>query len=259
MSLESGPMTIQRVSPDDVKVSKFITELDAYLDDMYPAESNHIESTNSLKADDFILFGAFENDDLLGIGGCKLCNGYGEIKRMYVPTSSRNKGIASLILGALERAFISKEVEIFRLETGIHQVEAIRFYRRMGYSPVSPFGSYEHDPLSLFFEKTINFSGTKDISDDEIIVSFSSNLNEGINDQYSKVADVMEKLVECQDGYIGHYSSRSENETGQTFSYWRDSDSIAQWKEHPRHKSAQEEGKKYFYSNFTTNVAKIVY
>jgi len=43
-----------------------------------------------------------------------------------------------------------------RLETGIHQKEAIGLYERMGFQSIPPFGEYVDDPLSRFFEKRIN-------------------------------------------------------------------------------------------------------
>ena len=42
-----------------------------------------------------------------------------------------------------------------RLETGIHQAEALALYRRAGYAERGPFGEYAPDPLSHFFEKNI--------------------------------------------------------------------------------------------------------
>ena len=39
------------------------------------------------------------------------------------------------------------------LETGIHQHEAIGLYERMGFQRIPPFGAYQEDPLSRFYEK----------------------------------------------------------------------------------------------------------
>jgi ribosomal protein S18 acetylase RimI-like enzyme len=46
-------------------------------------------------------------------------------------------------------------VGVLRLETGIHQVEAIGLYERFGFQRVRPFGPYRDDPLSLCFEKRL--------------------------------------------------------------------------------------------------------
>jgi putative acetyltransferase len=40
-----------------------------------------------------------------------------------------------------------------RLETGIHQREAIALYERRGFHRIPPFGPYTDDPLTLCYEK----------------------------------------------------------------------------------------------------------
>ena len=53
----------------------------------------------------------------------------------------------------------SQGVSLLRLETGIHQREAIGLYERAGFIRIPPFGEYHEDPLSLFFEKRISGGG----------------------------------------------------------------------------------------------------
>ena len=80
---------------------------------------------------------------------------YGEIKRVYVSPEARGQGIANRIVQALERTLVDCGVFTARLETGVHQTEALALYRRHGYEVVGPFGEYRHDPLSIFMEKTL--------------------------------------------------------------------------------------------------------
>jgi putative acetyltransferase len=42
-----------------------------------------------------------------------------------------------------------------RLETGIHQPEALGLYRAAGFVERGPFGPYRPDPLSVFMEKPL--------------------------------------------------------------------------------------------------------
>jgi len=44
---------------------------------------------------------------------------------------------------------------VLRLETGIYEVEAIGLYERFGFARRAPFGEYVQDPLSVYFEKSI--------------------------------------------------------------------------------------------------------
>lgn len=48
---------------------------------------------------------------------------------------------------------------LLRLETGIHQAEAIGLYERVGFYRIPPFGPYRVDPLSLYFEKPLDCGG----------------------------------------------------------------------------------------------------
>jgi ribosomal protein S18 acetylase RimI-like enzyme len=49
-------------------------------------------------------------------------------------------------------------INILRLETGIHQTNAIKLYERYGFQRRAPFGEYREDPMSIYFEKLL--SGT---------------------------------------------------------------------------------------------------
>ena len=45
---------------------------------------------------------------------------------------------------------------MLRLETGIHNTEALALYRRAGFAECAAFGDYAPDPLSVFMEKRVN-------------------------------------------------------------------------------------------------------
>ncbi len=50
----------------------------------------------------------------------------------------------------------ARGVRLARLETGVHQHEALGLYADMGYTKRGPFGSYSDDPLSVFMEKRLS-------------------------------------------------------------------------------------------------------
>ena len=62
-------------------------------------------------------------------------------------------------------------------------------------------------------------------------------------------------LAELQPGYLGIESAR-EN-VGITVSYWRDLESIRQWKNQTEHLEAQALGKSRWYSAYTTRIALV--
>lgn len=85
-------------------------------------------------------------------------------------------------------------------------------------------------------------------------VIFTSVRTEGDNG-YSQMAAEMERLVEIQPGFLGYESAR--NETGITVSYWKDLESVKNWKENSAHIIARKKGKEVWYDKFTVRIARV--
>jgi putative acetyltransferase len=147
---------IVTMDPGAEDAEALIRELDESQTALYPAESNHLDSVDELRKPNVRFVGAYEDGVLLGCGAVKIMDGgYGEIKRMYVPPKARGRGIAKRILADLEEFLRQAGVALARLETGIHQLEAVGLYEGLGYARVEPFGAYEPDPVSIFMEKEL--------------------------------------------------------------------------------------------------------
>ncbi|MCP4022944.1 MAG: GNAT family N-acetyltransferase [Desulfobacteraceae bacterium] len=153
-------ITIKKISPDHPSVQNLICQLDEYQEDLYPSESNHLDSVETLKKPNVRFIGAFLNKELAGIGAVKTFRDYGEIKRMFVSSTYRGKGVAKIILKDIENFLTQQGIFFVRLETGILQKEAISLYKSHGFKECSPFGKYTPDPLSLFMEKELNNSNS---------------------------------------------------------------------------------------------------
>ena len=80
---------------------------------------------------------------------------YAEIKRVYVYDDYRGRGLSAKLMVYLESELQLRGVRLFRLETGVHQPEAIGLYRKLGYRERGPYGAYAPDPLSVFMEKQV--------------------------------------------------------------------------------------------------------
>jgi putative acetyltransferase len=149
-------ITITRESPRQDDVVALIRQSDALMQSLYPAESNHLVDIDALAEPRVHFFVAREDDRALGCGAFVVGeSGCAEMKRVFVDPVARGKGIARLIMDALEREAAKLGVALMQLETGIKQPEAIALYRRFGYVERGPFGSYRPDPLSLFMEKRL--------------------------------------------------------------------------------------------------------
>ncbi len=148
-------LSIKPVDPSQPEVYPLIDQLDEYQSSLYPPESNHLDSIDALSRSNVFFLAAFIDSAICGIGSVKLIKDYGEIKRVYVPNNHRGKGIAIALMAELEDHLIKHAIPFARLETGIHQTEAIGLYERLGYYRIEPFGDYKEDSLSVFMEKKL--------------------------------------------------------------------------------------------------------
>lgn len=87
-------------------------------------------------------------------------------------------------------------------------------------------------------------------------VIFSNQLLEA-NAGYESMAQLMVELAEERSGYLGIDSTRNAEGFGITVSYWRDEDSIMQWKKQVDHQGAQRLGRERWYQDYHLHVAKI--
>jgi putative acetyltransferase len=155
----SADVVISLERPDSEDAITLITELEAHLDPLYPKASRHGYSVEKLLREGVFFFIIRGKETLIGCGGVQFFGTeYGEIKRMYVRPQFRGLGFAKLMLDHLEEHSRSNGINLLRLETGIHQHDAITLYERAGFRSISPFGEYKPDPLSRFYEKHISTS-----------------------------------------------------------------------------------------------------
>lgn len=146
-------MIVNAETPDQPEVRDMLAHLDAYCAALYPAESNHLLDVASLMQGD-VLFLVARDVDGSAVGCAALVNKqeYGEVKRMFVDERKRGLGTGRKLLEHLVMFARMSGLSVLRLETGIHQPEAIALYERTGFVRRAPFGDYSEDPLSLFME-----------------------------------------------------------------------------------------------------------
>ena len=149
-------ISIEPEDPRQADVRRIIAESGAYLQALYPSESNHVVDVDALAGPDAVFLAARRNRELLGtIAFWIIAPGHAEIKRMFVRAEARGNGVGRRLLGALEDTARQRNVDRISLETGIRQPEAIGLYRASGYQDCPPFGTYRPDPLSLFMTKRL--------------------------------------------------------------------------------------------------------
>ena len=142
--------------PDTDEAAMLVSELEAQLEPLYPKTSRHGYSIEKLMEQGVAFFVTRYDGVTAGCGGIELFGTeYGEVKRMYVRPQFRGLGLARLMLDHLAAYAQQHNIHLLRLETGIHQKEAITLYERTGFQRIPPFGTYKEDPLSRFYEKQI--------------------------------------------------------------------------------------------------------
>lgn len=151
-------MTIQILPerPDAPEATLLIAELESHLAPYYPPTSRHGYSVDKLIAQGVAFYVIRVGTAPAGCGGVQLfAPEYAEVKRMYVRPQYRGRGLAQRMLDHLADVARSGGAYRLRLETGIHQRAAIALYERAGFARIPPFGEYQDDPLSRFYEKDL--------------------------------------------------------------------------------------------------------
>lgn len=148
--------TITPEDPGQPEILALLADGEAYGVDLYPAESNHYLPVDALRAPGVLFLVARDTAGAaVGTAAIVANDGWAEIKRMWVVPEARGRGLSRRLLTTLEEHAAACGIAIVRLETGIHNTEALSLYRRTGYRDRDAFPPYGPDPLSIFMEKRI--------------------------------------------------------------------------------------------------------
>jgi GNAT superfamily N-acetyltransferase len=149
-------IVITEERPDSPDAVALIAELDAHLASLYAVESRHGFSVEKLLKDGVTFFVSRDEGWPAGCGGVLIVDEeYAEIKRMYVRPGFRGRGLGRWMLEHLVGYARDRGQTVIRLETGIHQQEAIALYEGSGFRRIPPFGPYRDDPVSRCYEKRL--------------------------------------------------------------------------------------------------------
>jgi putative acetyltransferase len=150
-----------RVAPVRVREPQVLALLDALTAELagsgYTPEETFGYSAERLEQAGVHLVGATVGGDVVGIGGVELdpADRTGELKRFYVAPPHRGTGVADAILRALVDHATARGTQLLRLETGVHQLPAIAFYRRHGFTEIPRFGPYVDSATSLCMQRPL--------------------------------------------------------------------------------------------------------
>jgi heme-degrading monooxygenase HmoA len=91
-----------------------------------------------------------------------------------------------------------------------------------------------------------------------VVVVFRSRLTAEAGDDYSEMAAEMLATAEEMPGFVEFKSFKSDDGERVSLVYWQDHETMAAWRNHPRHRIAQSNGRAKWYAEFRLEVADIV-
>jgi putative acetyltransferase len=155
---------IEQVAAATDEVRELIGELDQVLAAEYLPEQRHGLALEALFQPHIRFFLARLHGAAVGCGGMALFDDFAEVKRMYVRATVRGQGVADALLTRIETEARAAKIVVLRLETGVRQAAALRFYARAGFEPCTVFGDYtsmrpDEIATSIFMEKQLAQSG----------------------------------------------------------------------------------------------------
>lgn len=149
---------IRTADPAAAISRKLVAAMEAEIEATYADDDGSIHSVAaepeamSPPAGAFLI--AYEGERPVGCGGLKrLDDRTCEIKRMYVLPELRGRGLARLMLEALEARAGELGYVRVRLDTGTRQLAAKHLYERSGYAEIPDYNG--NTQASFWFEKQL--------------------------------------------------------------------------------------------------------
>lgn len=148
-------LTLTRTNSGNSDFLYLVQLLDEEVQGRYGEEHAAIAPYNKLDDIKNVLV-AYINGEPAGCGAIKKYDDEtAEIKRMFVHSGFRGKGVAKAVLQALDAWAKELNYTFCILETGVKQPEAIGLYTSFGYKQIPNYGQYAAIKLSLCFKKKL--------------------------------------------------------------------------------------------------------
>ncbi|MFK7812503.1 MAG: GNAT family N-acetyltransferase [Maribacter sp.] len=149
-------LKIERTNSINTNFINLVAQLDAELSERDGDDHDFYHQFNSIDNLKHVIV-LYADEVPVGCGAIKSFDDTSiEIKRMYVPTTKRGKGYATMVLKTLELWANELGNKRCILETGKRQPEAISLYEKNGYKRIPNYGQYQGIENSVCFEKNVS-------------------------------------------------------------------------------------------------------
>jgi putative acetyltransferase len=151
-------VVVERCDIDSPTAQALIAALNAELTRLYPEQgATHFRlDPNEVAEGRGAFLIASRSGMPIGCGAVRrIDEEQAEIKRMFVRSEERGRGIGRALLAALEAEARRLSLARLVLETGVRQLAAMALYESAGFSRIPPFGEYVGSPLSVCMAKVL--------------------------------------------------------------------------------------------------------
>jgi heme-degrading monooxygenase HmoA len=90
-----------------------------------------------------------------------------------------------------------------------------------------------------------------------IVILFRSKLTSAAGVDYKQTSDALESYVKTRPGFIAAKSFTSEDGERLTVVWWKDRETLEEWRTDSRHVSAQNTGRERWYEYYKMEVAEV--
>lgn len=146
---------IIRTNSEHQDFQKLVHQLDQYLAGVNGDANEFFVQHNKIDLINHVVI-IYENEIAVGCGAIKSFDENSmEIKRMFVPTAHRRKGIARKILDELTSWSKELGYKTCVLETSKTMTDAVLLYSNYGFTIIPNYSQYQEIESSVCFEKSI--------------------------------------------------------------------------------------------------------
>ena len=148
-------ITLRRTHSGDPAFRTLVAELDADLWRRYGELQAQYAPHNVIEALGTVVI-ALDGEAAVGCGCFKASLPDAvELKRVFVAPGARGRGVATRVIGELERWACELGFAVMQLETGPDQPEALALYEKLGFTRIDAFGPYRELPASICMAKPL--------------------------------------------------------------------------------------------------------
>ena len=148
-------LSLKRTTSKDLDFQKLTREFDEYLIDIDGDERDFFAQFNNIYIQNVIV--CYDGNEAVGCGAFKEYeSNVAEIKRMFVNSNHRNKGIAKMILQELLHWSQEENYSSAILETAQKLKPAIALYNSFGFEITPNYGQYINVESSVCMKKNYN-------------------------------------------------------------------------------------------------------